>query len=201
MPGWLPVCTIYLYMYIYTHMYVCIHVTVYAIYHVSVPSNPKILRTHVWGFHWQKVLVTRRGYLTLWNCTQIILLLNPMSLVRDLKTLAPSNAMLWNVGSESFDSETWCLLCVSWKYTVTKVILLPLLHLPRDTINYTGFTRAMTWCTSQSGPVANRWFTKKSGPTWNGFWKITASPAFEARGLALQLAVSPKYWPHLASFG
>ena len=28
-------------------MYVCIHVTVYAIYHVSVPSNPKILSLRI----------------------------------------------------------------------------------------------------------------------------------------------------------
>ena len=133
----------------------------------------QIRRYWVWEFHWQKVLVTKRGYLTLWNCTQIVLLLNPMSLVRDF----PSNAMLWNVGSESFDSATWCLLCGSWKYTVTKVILLLLLHLPRDTINYTGFTHTMTWCTRgtsrctrqvRSGPVANRWFTKErwTNMTW-----------------------------------
>ena len=72
-------------------MYVCIHVTVYAIYHVSVPSNPKILSLRI---SLAKSPGDKTWLSDIWNCTQIILLLNPMSLVRDLRTLAASNAML-----------------------------------------------------------------------------------------------------------
>ena len=113
--------TYIVYVTIHIHMFLYIRQTCDSmpdIYHVSVLSNPKNARLSI-------SLAKSPGDKT-WLSDILELYWVSDSLATEsyvagqgLRTLTPSNAMLRDFGPGSFDCETWCLLCVSWKYTVT----------------------------------------------------------------------------------